>query len=325
MGRVINCERQNEGNWMKIKRGLFHCIISRITVGTTPFLNLMLLFLVFIHPGCKCSQEKRIQQGNVQREEKSGFNIERFAEDPTIQRLVYETRFSEIARRFGDTIFTQTYKLTISSGSRSIEFMSREIIEQAKNGDYHIRIENSADRLTEIYYVNKRLYVSGDGSNFFLHSDDLVEPRLRKENVYSQANSFLKTYSHFIEFIPEGEEEIDGVRFLRYRASVKKDPHKTEDSKYYNLERVDGHILLDRRSGGLVGISLNGQILYKKGESTATTKFSVESSVKRSALPLEFTAPAVVSEPKKLKIEKDLLKRLEEMEEKVDTESQEEE
>lgn len=308
---------------MRAKIGLFQCIISRITVGSLPFL--MLLFLVCIHPGCKCSQEKRVQKEDVQKEERSGFNINRFAEDPGIQRLVYETRFSDVARRFGDTILTQTYKLNISSGSRSIEFMSKELMEQARNGDYHIRIENSAGRLTEIYYVNNKLYVSSDGSNFFLHSDDLVEPRSRKENLYSQVNSFLKAYSHFIEFIAEGEEEIDGVKFLRYRASVKKDPHRTGDSKYYNLERVDGHILLDRRSGGVVGVNLNGQIVYKKGEATATTKFSVELSVKRSTLPLEFTAPPVVAEPKKLKVEKDLLKRLEEMEEKVDTERQEEE
>ncbi len=283
------------------------------------------LFITLTLSECKCSSIKDKRTGENQKENKLDFDVNRFAEDVNVQKMVYDTRFSEIARRFGDVVFSQTYRLKISSQNRSIDFENKDLIEQAKNGDYHIKIENSGNKMMEIYYIDKKLYISTDGDKFFLHSDDLTQPRTRKEEVYSQANTFLKTYSHFIKFVPDGEEEIDGIRFLRFKATIGKVEKEDPKGRYYSLDRIDGYILIDRRSGGLVGVKLDGTIKYQKDSATASTSFHIESSVKKSEMPFSFKVPSIGTEPKKLKIEKDLLNRLEKMEEKVDTEKDEEE
>ncbi|MCX7957871.1 MAG: hypothetical protein N3B13_02395 [Deltaproteobacteria bacterium] len=255
--------------------------------------------------------------------DKLPFDISRFDRDREVQKMVFETRFSEIARRFGDVVFEQKYTLEISSDKQKLEFSNSDLIEQAKNGDYHIKVENSAGRIMEVYYIERKLYVSMDGKKFFLHADDLVEARSKKENVYSQANSFLKTYSHFITFIPDGEEERDGVRFLRFRTEIAKNPDKKEGERHLSLEEIKGYILLDKRSGGLVSVDIKGKIRYQREDKTALSAFSIKSSVRKQASPFSFNVPETGTEPQKLRIEKDLLQRLEKMEEKVDTEKEE--
>ncbi len=282
----------------------------------------ILIFILLMFSGCKCSSQRTTSVG--EEAIKPSFDINRFETDREVQRMVFETRFSEIARRFGDVIFEQRYTLEISSDRQKIEFSNYDLIEQAKNGDYHIKVENSAEKRMEIYYIDRKLYESMDGKKFFLHADDLVEARAKKESVYSQANSFLKTYSHFIKFVSDGEEERDGIKFIRYRTEVVKNPEKKDGEKNLSLEEITGYILLDRRSGGLVAVDIKGVIKYHKDDKVAKSKFSIKSDIKKSPIPFSFKMPELGSEPQKLRIEKDLLQRLEKMEEKIDTEEEEE-
>lgn len=288
----------------------------------------LIIFILFLSliaiSGCKCARQdnRSSKQGDI---EKESFDLSKFESSREIQKKVFETRFSEIARRFGDAIFEQTYSLEISSGKQKIEFQNKDLIEQAKNGDYHIRVENSADKIMEVYYIDKKLYVSADGKKYFLHSDDLMEARAKRESVYAQANSFLKSYAHFIKFKADGEEDRDGVKFFRYKTDIEPKPDKGEGERYYSLEEINGYILLDKRSGGVVAVDIRGVIKYERDSKAALTKFSIKSGVKKSPVPLIFKAPEVSKEPQKLRIEKDLLERLEKMEEKVDSKEEEEE
>jgi len=283
----------------------------------------ILLIAIIAIADCRCSSKKETQPA-LDKSDKPTFDLTKFESDPEVQKMVFETRFSEIARRFGDAVFEQTYSLEISSGRQSIELTSKNLIEQARSGDYHIRVTNSADKLMDILYIDKKLYMSMDGKSYFVHSDDLIEARAKREEVYSQANTFLKTYAHFIKFVPDGEDEVDGVRFLRYKTTVNPDTKKSESEKSYSLTRIDGHILIDKRSGGLVAAELKGEIKYEKENRQAISKFALHSGIKRPATSLVFKVPEVGAEPKKLRIEKDLLNRLERMEEKVDREEEEE-
>lgn len=289
----------------------------------------MFYFFIFIFVftsliDCRCSRLDRPSDKRVEAD-KPAFDISRFHNSREIQKMVFDTRFSEITRRFGDVIFEQTYSLEISSGREKVEFQNKDLIEQAKNGDYHIKVENSADRIMEVYYIDKKLYVSMNGKEFFLHSDDLTEARSRKESVYSQANSFLKSYAHFIKFVPDGEEERDGVKFLRYKTDIEPKPEKSEAERAYSLEEITGYILLDKRSGGIVAVDIKGVIRYERDSKIALSKFSIKSNIRKASVPFSFKVPKIGSEPQKLRIEKDLLERLEKMEERVDTKEEEEE
>jgi len=287
-----------------------------------PAALIFICLVPFFLADCKCGSQKTVQKTSPG-SDKPSFDLSRFETDAEVQKMVFETRFSEIARRFGDVIFEQKYILEISSDKQKLEFSNSDLIEQAKNGDYHIKVVNSAEKIMEVYYIDRKLYVSMDGKKFFLHADDLVEARSKKENVYSQANSFLRTYAHFIKFVPDGEEERDGVRFLRFRTEIAKKPEKKEGENNLSLEEIKGSILLDKRSGGLVSVDISGTIKYEREGKSALSKFSIKSSVKKAMLPLSFKVPEIGSEPQKLRIEKDLLQRLEKMEEKVDTEEEE--
>lgn len=280
------------------------------------------VLVIFALLDCKCNSKKPIIQDNS-REGKRSFDLNRFDKDKDVQRMVLDTRFSDIARRFGDVIFEQRYALEISSDKQKIEFSNSDLIEQAKNGDYHIRVVNSANKIMEVYYIDKKLYVSMDGKKFFLHSDDLVEARAKKESVYSQANSFLKTYLNFVKFVPDGEEERDGVKFLRFKTMKEQNPEKKDGEKYLFLDDIEGYILLDKRSQGVVSVNIKGTIRYQRESKTAFSKFSIVSDIKKSPSGFDFKVPEIGSEPQKLRIEKDLLQRLEKMEEKIDTEKEE--
>ena len=271
---------------------------------------------------CKCSSKKEIRAG-AEKADSIVFDLSRFDRDPQVQKMVFETRFSEIIRRFGDAVFEQSYTLEVSSGRQGVEISSSSIIEQSRNGDYHIKITNSADRLIDILYIDKKLYVSTDGKRYFLHSDDLTEARTKREDVYSQANTFFKTYARFIKFVPDQEVEIDGVRFIKYKTVVNPDLKKGDSDNPYSLTKIDGYILIDRRSGGLVGVDIKGEIKYDKGDRGAISRFSLKSGIKRLSSSPVFKVPEVGAEAKKLRIEKDLLNRLEKMEERVDNKEEE--
>lgn len=109
-----------------VNKVLFFETISKACLRTPQCLVLLLLVSNFFYTGCKCSQNKSPKSEQSQRGESLNFDIGRFGEDPAVQKMVYEIRFSEIARRFGDVVFSQTYKLTISSKNRSIEFTNKE-------------------------------------------------------------------------------------------------------------------------------------------------------------------------------------------------------
>ncbi|GEM_PF-2730688 len=271
-------------------------------------------FLCLLFTACRCSGQKP-STGSVDNSDKVTFDVNKFDSDPEVRRIVFDMRFSEIARRFGDVIFEQNYTLEITSYKQKLEFSNRDLIEQAKNGDYHIKVENSSDKVMEVYYIARKLYVSMDGKKFFPHTDDLIEARAKIEGVYSQANTFLKTYSHLIKFISEGEEERDGVRFLRFKTEINNKPEKSEAMKYFSLDEISGYLLIDRRSGGVVLVDIKGVIKYEKESRKALSRFSIKSAMKKSTGIFSFKVPEVGTEPQKLRIEKDLLERLEKMEE----------
>ncbi len=285
----------------------------------------ILIFLLFLSvlTDCRCFRKPKDVSDRADESEKKANDISKFHSDPAIRDMVFGTRFSEIARRFGDTVFEQTYTLEISSGKQKIELTNKDLIEQAKNGDYHIKVDNSAGKIMEVYYIDKKLYVSMDGRKFFLHADDLVEARAKKEGIYSQVNTFLKTYSVFIKFVPDGEEERDGIRFIRFRTEINSKPEKSEALRLYSLEEINGYVLIDRRSGGLVSADIKGIIKYEKESKKALSKFSIRSDIYKSKVPFLFKLPEVGTEPQKLRIEKDLLERLEKMEENFGTEKEE--
>ncbi|MCX7945072.1 MAG: hypothetical protein N2746_11250 [Deltaproteobacteria bacterium] len=280
----------------------------------------ILLLLLFSY--CKCGSERSNSEGKKEADKRS-LDIKMFDRNKEVQKMVFETRFSDVARRFGDVIFEQKYTLEISSEKQKLELSNTDLLEHAKNGDYHIKVENSAGKMLEAYYIDGKLYVSMDGKRFFLHADDLVEARARKESVYAQANSFLKTYSDFIKFVYDGDEERDGVRFLRFKTELSSENSKKEVGRTFNLEEISGHVLIDNRSGGIVGVDLRGKIKYQKDAKIAISKFFIKSSIKKSQKPLTFRIPELGAEPQKLRIEKDLLQRLEKMEEKIETEKEE--
>lgn len=278
------------------------------------------LFSLLLITDCRCSKGVESQKNGDAKQVQ--FDLKRFESDREIQKMVLDTRFSEVIRRFGDALFEQTYSLEISSDRQKIELKNRDIIEQAKNGDYHLKSENSSGRMMEVFYVDKKLYVSMDGKKFFIHADDLVEARTKREKVYSQANSFLKTYIDYIRFVFDGEVE---ERLLRYKIELNKEAQKGGLKSNFILENIKGYILVDRRSGGIAGVDLEGTIKYENKSRQAISKFSIKSSIKRSSAPFVFKVPEVVGESAKLRIEKDLLQQLEKMEESVGKEEDQKE
>jgi hypothetical protein len=254
------------------------------------------------------------------------FDPKTFGTDSAVQERMFSMHWVEATHRLGDTSFRQSYRYDFQGPEKQITFSGSDEIDQLRNGDFALKSENDSGYGVEAILVRGKYFVKNHGGSFRGHQNDRGDAGTKKQEAYAAAESFWRLFEGRLAFADAGYTDHAGRQVRKYSVSFDpslkpRTPGKpaapTKDGGSgppvrgkMEPKSASGMVLVDERARAIVRIDIKGSFTAgTDGAVRGTMEFKHEFGPIKPGIQIK--EPEIAPEPKRPKIEKDPLGKLE--------------
>ncbi len=190
--------------------------------------------------------ERFMESGSAQTTE-PGPSIDPFAvaTDGQVADTIHTRSFQEVAQRLGPHRTKITTRFAMTRGKHRVSLQEDDLIVQAQNGDFRVKVENKAGQGYELVYSADKLYIRNRFGPFHERSTLRGDQLRWRDSAYQGWAAVYRLFRGRLRFIKKGMVRYQGQEAIRFSVRLSKDPARLEGTPQPPAvpEGVDQYVL----------------------------------------------------------------------------------